>query len=148
MIVCEDALRSRIVIDAIRSAPDVDLVDELQRCWIEHRNFVLSTVAGESVFELGGECDAMNSRCVSDSSNQLAIVRIDYIHLRAMRQVQTPSSAIDRYVVKAAIAGDRVARLDFVSSTALPRNERQDEDRSEEFQGEIHCGCPFLLNTA
>src|SRR5690349_2313494 len=124
MIVGEDAFGAGVVIDPVRSFTDVDFVDELQRRWIKHRDFVFTTIAGETVFELGGECNAVNSGCVRDCPDQLAAVRIDYVHLRAVRQVQASRIAIDRYVIEAAIAWNWITRLDFVSGSCLKQRQR------------------------
>src|SRR5262245_36761284 len=113
MIVSEHAFRARIVIDSVRSLADVDFVDELQRRWIEHRNFVLAAIAGESVFELRSDRDAVNAGCISDGSDERAVVGIDYVNLGAVREIQAPRVAIDGYVVEAAIARHRIASLDF-----------------------------------
>src|SRR5262245_11737702 len=51
MIIGEYALRSRIVIDAVRPLADIDFLDELQRGRVEHRDLILPAVAGESMFE-------------------------------------------------------------------------------------------------
>ena len=53
MIVSEDALRGRVIIDAVRSFPDIDFLNQLQCRRVEHRNFIFPAVAGEPMFEFG-----------------------------------------------------------------------------------------------
>src|SRR4026209_1475378 len=116
MIVSEDALGAGIVVDAVRSFTHVDLVDELQRRRIEHRDFILAAVAGEPMLELRSERHAVNSRRIRDRSDELTGVGVDHVHLRAVRKVETPRRAIDRYIVKPTIPRNRVARLNLVSA--------------------------------
>src|SRR6185503_14537797 len=125
MIVGEHAFRARIVIDSVRSLADVDLIDELQGRWIEHRNFVLAAVARKPVLELRSDRDAMNARGIGDGADERAVVGIDYVHLGTVREIQAPRVAIDCYVVEAAIAGYGIASLDFISCTLPHREDHQ-----------------------
>src|ERR1051325_6909027 len=75
------------------------------------------------MFELGGDGDSVNSRCVGDGSEQLTVVGINHVHLRSVREIQTSRSAVDRYVVEAAIARNGIASLDFISGTGLKEHQ-------------------------
>src|SRR6476661_5346854 len=119
MIVGKDAFGSRIIINSVWSFADIDLVNQLQRGWIEHRDFVLATIAGETMFELRRDSNTVNAGSVGNGPNQLAVVRIHNVDLCAMRKIEPACVAIDGYVVKAAIAWNRIARFEFVGSTGL-----------------------------
>src|SRR6185437_11219577 len=134
VVVSEDAFSAGIEINAVRSFTDFDFLNELQRRGIEHRNLVLTTVARKPVFELGSKRHTVNAGRVCDGPDQLTVVRIDHVDLRPVRQVQTSSVAIDRYVIKTAVAGNRITCLDFVSGSTLPDckgNGQPDESSSD-----------------
>src|SRR6266446_6091821 len=66
VIIGEYTFRTWIVIDPIRSFAYVDFLDELQSSRVEHGNFVLSPIAGESVLESRGNRDPVDARRIRD----------------------------------------------------------------------------------
>src|SRR5258705_2649089 len=120
VIIGKDAFSARIVVDSVWSLADVNLINQLQRSGIEHRDFVLATVAGETMFELRCDSNTMHAGSVGNGPNQLTVVSVHNVDLCAMRKIKPPSIAIDGYVVKPAIAWNRIASLEFVSRDALP----------------------------
>src|SRR5439155_5247794 len=66
MIVSEDALRGRVIVDAVRSFSDINLLNQLQRDGVKHRNFIFPAVAGEPMFEFGSNRYPVYARRVGD----------------------------------------------------------------------------------
>src|SRR5215475_11780795 len=52
VVIGEHSLRPRVVVDAVGPLADIDLLDELQRRGVEHRDLVLPAIAGESVLKI------------------------------------------------------------------------------------------------
>src|SRR5262249_31994037 len=87
MIVCEHSLGGRIVVNSVGSSANVNLLDEMKRRDVKHRDFVFPAVACEAVFELGCERYPVNTGSIGDCSNELSVVGVHYIDLRSMRKV-------------------------------------------------------------
>src|SRR6185295_1477486 len=119
VIIGKDAFGARIVIDSVWSLAYINLINQLQRGRIKHRDFVLATVAGETMFELRRDSNTVHAGRVGNGPNQFTVIGVHNVDLCAMRKIKSASSAIDGYVVKPAIAGNRIASLEFVSCTAL-----------------------------
>src|SRR6266496_198842 len=119
MIVCEDSLRAVVVVDPIRSFPNIDFLDELQRHRIYHRDLILPAIACESVLEGGSYRDSMDARRIRDCAYQLSAVRIQDVYLGRMRNIEASSRTVQCNVVEAADAGYRVTTNHFVSSRPL-----------------------------
>jgi hypothetical protein len=71
------------------------------------------------VFEFRGDRRAVNTGSVANRSDQLAIIRINDVHLGAVRHVQASRSAVDGEIVKTTIAGYRIAIDHVVTRAAL-----------------------------
>src|SRR6185369_6349139 len=76
------------------------------------------------------ERNAVNAGCVCDSADKLAVVGIDHVHLRAVREVETSSIAIDCHVVEPTIARHVIARLDLVPGTGLKEQSSRHRNKS------------------
>src|SRR5262249_25478878 len=115
MIVGENALGAGIVVDAIRSLADIDLIDQLERVRIEHRDFVLAPIAGESVFEFRSNGRPVNSRRIADCADHFSAVRIYDVDLSAVRDIKPARGAVDVKVVKSSVAGNGILSHDLVA---------------------------------
>ena len=76
------------------------------------------------MLELGGDRDSVNARSIRNGPDQRAVVGVDYVYLGAVREIQTSRNAIDGDIVESAVTRNRIAGLDLVSCTALPRREK------------------------
>src|SRR6266851_3665222 len=119
VVVGEHAFRFGIVVDAVRPLADVDLLDKCQGRRVEHRDLVLAAIAGEAVFESRGDRGPMDAGSICDRADEFATVRVQNFDLSRMRNVEPPRRTVDRDVIKAAGAANRVMARDLIAGRAL-----------------------------
>src|SRR6266508_5466957 len=119
VVIGEHSLRSRIVVDAVGPLADFDLLDDLQRRGVEHRDLILPAIAGEAALEVRCDRDTVDSRRVRDCAHDLSVISIQDVYLGPVRNVEPPRRTVQRHVIKTADAGDRVTTYYLVVSRAL-----------------------------
>src|SRR5204863_9768363 len=142
VIVSEDALGPRIVVDAIRPLPHIDFLNKLEVRGIEHRDFVLAPIAGESVFEFGCNRDPMHARRVCDGTHQLSAIGVQNVDLSRVRNVDPPRRTVYGYVIKTSDSGHRITAHYLVISRTL----QQDRGRKRQYQNALRLQHFLLLS--
>src|SRR5437588_12218909 len=132
MIIRKHALGAVIVVDAIRTSAHIDLLNQLQRGRVEHRDFVLAAVAGEAVLESGSDRGSMNAWRIGDRADDFAIVGVEDFDLSTVRDVEPARRAVDGNVIKTTDASNRIAADNLVAGAAL------NQQTAEQYDGQ-HC---------
>ena len=89
----------RLVKDAIRIAPCLDVPRDFQGLQVENNGFVRATVADETAAKIRDEGDSMDSLQIRNTAEDCAAVRIHDLHFRVVRDVETTRGSIERDVV-------------------------------------------------
>ncbi len=100
----EDVLGSRVVDNAIRIAPRLDMTGGFQRLQIEDNDFVGAAVADETMPEVVHHHDAVHALQVGDAANNRTAIRIHNFYFRVVRNIQTPGGSIERDVIPILLA--------------------------------------------
>src|ERR1700719_185336 len=109
----KDALRRRIVDDAIRILVGLRLTESLERLQIEDDDFSLRAVGDESAAELGGNGDAVVLFQAGDVADDGAVVGVENFDLRAVGEIDAAGSRIDGDVVEV-FAGTAFGRAETI----------------------------------
>src|SRR6266478_615608 len=119
VIVGEDALCALVVVDAIRPFAYIDLLDQLERRRVEHRDLILTPIAGESVLESRGDRNPMDARCVGNCTDDFTGIGVHDVHLSSVRDVEPPRGVVQHNVIETANTGNRITADQLVGGTAL-----------------------------
>src|ERR1017187_5454190 len=119
VIVGEDAIGTRVVVDAVRPFADLNLFDQGKVSRVEHGNLVLLAVGGEAVAGRRGECDSMHAGGIFNCAQRRAGVGVQYVDADSVGDVDAAGVGVDVDVVPAVGTGDRIACLDFEAAGRL-----------------------------
>ena len=126
MVVGEDAVSPGVVIYAVRTLSDVDLLDGLERGEVKHRELVLTAIRRVAVLGLGDNCNTVDARSVKNRADSLSRLDVDHLNLSGMGNIEAMGGGIQREIVPTADwAGDRELLEDFhVSGGQQGRHQR------------------------
>src|ERR1035441_535258 len=119
VIVGEDAISTRVVVDAVRPFANLNLLDQGKVSRAEHGNLVLLAVGGEAVAGRGGEGDSMHAGGVFNCAQGCAGIGVQYVDANSVGDVDAAGVGVDVDVVPAVSSGDRIACPDFEAAGRL-----------------------------
>src|SRR5579862_2459134 len=119
VIVGEDAIGTRVVVDAVGTFADLNLLDQGKISCAEHGNLVLLAVGGEAVAGRGGQGDSMHAGSILNCAQRCAGVGVQNVDASGVRDVNAAGVGVDGDVIPAVGSGDRIACLNFEAAWRL-----------------------------
>src|SRR5882762_2670166 len=134
----EDVFGGRLVKDAIRIAPRLDVPRNFQSLQVENNGFVRATVADETAAKIRDEGDSMDSLQIRNTAEDRAAVSIHDLHFRVVRDVETTRGSIERDVVPVFFAAGRSAEFVFLQQVVAALRGTCEGKPAQEQDGTAH----------